>query len=242
MQVSWWVELAVRPGCLDAFETLTGEMVAAAHAEGGVLAYQRFISDDRQTVHVHECYEIRTRRRRISSNSPPCSVTVTRAWSSGSVLLCSASQARRCAPCWTPTEPAITRRLDHSVTGADRCPPIVGWGMRTSPHTAACSRRRGGATARHRSGAAPDARPYRRGWRPGGRVGCRGAPELCPGRRSAGAHSAARAGSLTCRNRRHLRGWSWVWRGGSRPRRGQRRPTGQVDPGRDYQDRGPRHL
>jgi hypothetical protein len=52
MQVSWWVELAVRPGCLDAFETLTGEMVAAAHAEGGVLAYQRFIGDDRQTVHV----------------------------------------------------------------------------------------------------------------------------------------------------------------------------------------------
>jgi len=57
MQVSWWVELAVGPGCLDAFETLTGEMVAAAHAEAGVLAYQRFISDDRQTVHVHECYE-----------------------------------------------------------------------------------------------------------------------------------------------------------------------------------------
>ena len=57
MQISWWVELAVRPGCLDAFETLTGEMVAATHAERGVLAYQRFISADRQTVHVHERYE-----------------------------------------------------------------------------------------------------------------------------------------------------------------------------------------
>jgi quinol monooxygenase YgiN len=57
MQVSWWVELAVRPGCLDAFETLTGEMVAATQVELGVLAYQRFISEDRQTVHAHERYE-----------------------------------------------------------------------------------------------------------------------------------------------------------------------------------------
>jgi quinol monooxygenase YgiN len=57
MQVSWWVELAVRLGCLDEFETLTGEMVAATHAESGVLAYHRFISDDRQTIDVHERYE-----------------------------------------------------------------------------------------------------------------------------------------------------------------------------------------
>ena len=57
MQISWWVELAVRPGCLDAFAALTGEMVASTHAECGVLAYQRFISDDQQTVHVHERYE-----------------------------------------------------------------------------------------------------------------------------------------------------------------------------------------
>jgi len=57
MPVSWWVELAVRPGCLDEFETLTGEMVASTQAENGVLAYQRFISADRQTVYVHERYE-----------------------------------------------------------------------------------------------------------------------------------------------------------------------------------------
>ena len=57
MQVSWWVELAVRPGCLDEFETLTGEMIASARAESGVFAYQRFISDDRQTIHVHKRYE-----------------------------------------------------------------------------------------------------------------------------------------------------------------------------------------
>jgi len=57
MQISWWVELAVRPGCLDEFETLTGEMVASTRAESGVLAYQRFISEDRKTVYVHERYK-----------------------------------------------------------------------------------------------------------------------------------------------------------------------------------------
>ena len=57
MQISWWVESVVRPGCLDEFETLTGEMVASTRAESGVLAYQRFISEDRQTVYVHERYE-----------------------------------------------------------------------------------------------------------------------------------------------------------------------------------------
>jgi quinol monooxygenase YgiN len=57
MPVFWWVELVVRPGCLDEFETLTGEMVASTQAENGVLAYQRFISADQQTVYVHERYE-----------------------------------------------------------------------------------------------------------------------------------------------------------------------------------------
>jgi quinol monooxygenase YgiN len=57
MRVSWWVELAVKPGELANFEKLTAEMVTSTRAETGVLAYQRFISDDRQTVHVHESYE-----------------------------------------------------------------------------------------------------------------------------------------------------------------------------------------
>ena len=57
MQVSWWVELAVRPGCLEEFEKLTGEMVAATRAESDILAYQRFISDDQRTIYVHERYE-----------------------------------------------------------------------------------------------------------------------------------------------------------------------------------------
>jgi quinol monooxygenase YgiN len=57
MQVSWCVELAVRPGRLEDFERLTGEMVVATRAENGVLSYERFISDDGQTIYVHERYE-----------------------------------------------------------------------------------------------------------------------------------------------------------------------------------------
>jgi quinol monooxygenase YgiN len=55
--VFWWVELSVRPGCLDDFEKLTGEMVAATSTETGVLAYRRFIGADQRTVYVNECYE-----------------------------------------------------------------------------------------------------------------------------------------------------------------------------------------
>jgi quinol monooxygenase YgiN len=57
MQVSWWVELEVRSGCLDEFEKLTSEMVDSTRAERGVLAYQRFISDDLRTIYAHERYE-----------------------------------------------------------------------------------------------------------------------------------------------------------------------------------------
>jgi quinol monooxygenase YgiN len=57
MQVSWWVELAVKPDQLANFEKMTGEMVASTRDETGVLAYQRFVTDDRQTVHVYERYE-----------------------------------------------------------------------------------------------------------------------------------------------------------------------------------------
>jgi quinol monooxygenase YgiN len=41
----------------DDFEKLTGEMVNSSRAERGVLAYQRFISDDQRTVFVYERYE-----------------------------------------------------------------------------------------------------------------------------------------------------------------------------------------
>jgi quinol monooxygenase YgiN len=55
-QISWCVELAVKPGQLDNFQALTGEMVEAARREHGVLAYQRFVSADCKLVLVYERY------------------------------------------------------------------------------------------------------------------------------------------------------------------------------------------
>jgi len=55
-QVAWHVELAVKPGALDDFRTLTGEMVEATRREPGVLSYERFVSADGKVVHVYERY------------------------------------------------------------------------------------------------------------------------------------------------------------------------------------------
>jgi quinol monooxygenase YgiN len=54
--IAWYVELAVKPGQLADFEQLTGEMIAEAHAEAGVLTYQRFSSADNQVIVVYERY------------------------------------------------------------------------------------------------------------------------------------------------------------------------------------------
>jgi len=55
-EVSWWVELAVKPGKLDDFQALTGEMVESTRRESGVLAYQRFITEDGKFVYAYERY------------------------------------------------------------------------------------------------------------------------------------------------------------------------------------------
>ena len=55
-QVSWWVELAVKPGRLGALEALTGEMVESTRQEAGVLGYARFVTDDGKFVQVYERY------------------------------------------------------------------------------------------------------------------------------------------------------------------------------------------
>ena len=55
-QISWWVELAVKPGQLGNLEILTGEMVDATRRETGVLGYARFVSDDGKIVQVYERY------------------------------------------------------------------------------------------------------------------------------------------------------------------------------------------
>ena len=54
--ISWHVELQVKPGQLDALRALTNEMVEATKNEPGALIYERYVSDDRQTVHVFERY------------------------------------------------------------------------------------------------------------------------------------------------------------------------------------------
>jgi quinol monooxygenase YgiN len=55
-EVSWHVELSVNPGELANFRALTAEMVESTRVEGGVLIYERFISDDGKAVHVYERY------------------------------------------------------------------------------------------------------------------------------------------------------------------------------------------
>jgi len=55
-QISWYVELAIKPGQLDNFRSLTAEMVRVTRRESGVLAYQRFVSSDYKVIHVYERY------------------------------------------------------------------------------------------------------------------------------------------------------------------------------------------
>ena len=55
-EISWHVELLIKPGQLDCFRVLTGEMVAVTKREPGALSYKRFISADGTTLHIYERY------------------------------------------------------------------------------------------------------------------------------------------------------------------------------------------
>ncbi len=55
--VSWVIELAVKPGQLDAFKELMEEMVAGTSPEAGTLNYEWYISGDSGTVHIFEKYK-----------------------------------------------------------------------------------------------------------------------------------------------------------------------------------------
>ncbi len=55
-EVSWQVELAVKPGKLEDFRALTREMVESTRGEPGVLIYERFVSEDGKVVHIYERY------------------------------------------------------------------------------------------------------------------------------------------------------------------------------------------
>ena len=55
-RVSWVLEVAVKPGQLDAFRALMQEMVEATRAEPGALGYEWFVSEDGGVVHLNERY------------------------------------------------------------------------------------------------------------------------------------------------------------------------------------------
>ena len=54
--VSWVVRLRVKDGQLDAFKALMEEMVASTQTEPGTLAYEWFIDDAGENVHIYERY------------------------------------------------------------------------------------------------------------------------------------------------------------------------------------------
>ncbi len=55
-EVSWQVELELKPGHHEPFRALTEEMVDATRGEAGALIYERFISEDGKTIWVYERY------------------------------------------------------------------------------------------------------------------------------------------------------------------------------------------
>lgn len=55
-EISWLVELVIKPGQLDNFRALTGEMVESSRREAGVLNYERFVSEDGKFVYAYERY------------------------------------------------------------------------------------------------------------------------------------------------------------------------------------------
>lgn len=55
--ISWVLELNIKDGKFDAFETLMSEMVTATNAnEPNAHTYEWFVSDDKMTCHIYERY------------------------------------------------------------------------------------------------------------------------------------------------------------------------------------------
>ncbi len=54
--VSWVVQVNVKSGKLDAFKSLMEEMVESTKAESGTLAYEWFIDEAGENVHIYERY------------------------------------------------------------------------------------------------------------------------------------------------------------------------------------------
>ena len=55
-EVSWQVELELKPGRREPFQALTEQMVDVTRGEAGTLIYERFISEDGKTIWLYERY------------------------------------------------------------------------------------------------------------------------------------------------------------------------------------------
>lgn len=62
VEISWRVELSVKPGQLENFKALTGMMVEMSKNELGTLSYQRFVTDDGRSVHLYSDTSIQSQR------------------------------------------------------------------------------------------------------------------------------------------------------------------------------------
>ena len=54
--VSWVAEFSIKPGQLDSFKSLVGELVQSNREEADVLAYEFFLSEDNSSCHIYERY------------------------------------------------------------------------------------------------------------------------------------------------------------------------------------------
>ena len=55
-EISWHVELAIRPEQFDQFRSLTNEMIESTKLEHGVLVYERFFDEESSKIIVYERY------------------------------------------------------------------------------------------------------------------------------------------------------------------------------------------
>ena len=53
---SWVLQVAPKPGKLDEFTSLMGEMVESTSNEPGAVAYEWFVSDDGSQIHIYKRY------------------------------------------------------------------------------------------------------------------------------------------------------------------------------------------
>jgi len=55
-QISWMLEVAIRPGQLDAFRSVAADLIAGSEKEPGTLSYEYSLSPDQTVGHVFERY------------------------------------------------------------------------------------------------------------------------------------------------------------------------------------------